>query len=177
MNWISRLLPGAAGVTLDDGQRAALSRLAALPEPDAGRAHFETRYVVMSVEATSDESRDQALIAIGAIGMRQCLIGPQDAFYAPLGDAPADVLIGFLEYVAHAPLVVFNAHFNRGLLEEACERHLGQVPPLAWLDLSCLLPVLFPEHEDLPAGMDAWTGLFGIDRRDRRHGLAEAQAV
>ena len=105
------------------------------------------------------------------------VIHPADAYYARLGDAPAEALIGLLRFIARAPVVVFNAPFNRGSLERAFTQQLGEAPELAWIDLMVMLPTLYPERIGGQARMDAWLGSFGIDRYDSRDALLESLIV
>lgn len=176
MNWLSRFLP-SGGRALTPAQQAELAVVAALPTPDLGHAHYETRYVIINAEAGPDRSGAKQLTAVGAVAINQGLLRPGDAYYAPLGSAPVDALIGLLKFIAHAPLVVFNAPFNRGLIERGFEQHLGSVPELDWLDLMVLMPSLYPDRGGALARMDVWLSTFGIERLDQRNALLEAFAV
>ena len=177
MNWLTRFLPGGGGTPLTPDQKAALDAVAALPAPDLGRVHFETRYVAVNAETGPVEDGGRRLLAVGAVALNRGLIHPADAYYARLGDTPADALIGLLGFIARAPVVVFNAPFNRGSLERAFEQHLGPQPELAWIDLMVMLPSLYPERIGGQARMDAWLGSFGIDRYDSRDALLESLIV
>ena len=176
MSWLSRFLPGG-GPALDAEQQASLETVAALPATDLGRAHYETRYVIVNTETGPQEGGGQRLLAVGAVAINRGLIHADDAWQARLGDKPADALIGLLRFIARAPVVVFNAPFNRGVLERAFEQHLGNQPALEWLDLMVLLPSLYPERIGGQARMDAWLGAFDIDRLAPRDALLEAYAV
>ena len=175
MNWLSRFLPGS-GPGLSPDQQASLEIAGSLPAPDLARSHYETRYVVVNTE-TGPADGAQRLLAVGAVAINRGLIHADDAWQARLGDKPADALIGLLRFIALAPVVVFNAPFNRGTLERAFEQHLGNQPTLEWLDLMVLLPSLYPERIGGQARMDAWLGAFGVDRLDHRDALLEALAV
>ena len=176
MNWLSRFLPGG-GAAVSPNLQAELDAVAALPAPELTRAHYETRYVIVNAEAGPDRSGGKQLTAVGAVAINQGLLRPADAFYAPLGSAPVDALLGLLKFVARAPVVVFNAPFNRGLIERAFEQHLGSVPELDWLDLMVLMPSLYPDRGEALARMDVWLSAFGIERLDQRNALLEAFAV
>ena len=175
MNWLSRFLPGS-GPGLSPDQQTSLEIAGSLPAPDLARSHYETRYVVVNTE-TGPADGAQRLLAVGAVAINRGLIHADDAWQARLGDKPADALIGLLRFIARAPVVVFNAPFNRGVLERAFEQHLGTLPALEWLDLMVLLPSLYPERIGGQARMDAWLGAFGVDRLDHRDALLEALAV
>ena len=175
MNWLSRFLPGG-GPGLSPEQQAGLDLVAGLPAPDLTRSHYETRYVVVNTE-TGPADGAQRLLAVGAVAINRGLIHADDAWQARLGDKPADALIGLLRFIARAPVVVFNAPFNRGVLERAFEQHLGTLPALEWLDLMVLLPSLYSERIGGQARMDAWLDAFGIERLAPRDALLEAYAV
>ena len=175
MNWLSRFLPGG-GPGLSPDQQTSLEIAGSLPAPDLARSHYETRYVVVNTE-TGPADGAQRLLAVGAVAINRGLIHADDAWQARLGDKPADALIGLLRFIARAPVVVFNAPFNRGTLERAFEQHLGNQPTLEWLDLMVLLPSLYPERIGGQARMDAWLGAFGIERLAPRDALLEAYAV
>ncbi len=175
MNWLSRFLPGS-GPGLSPDQQTSLEIAGSLPAPDLARSHYETRYVVVNTE-TGPADGAQRLLAVGAVAINRGLIHADDAWQARLGDKPADALIGLLRFIARAPVVVFNAPFNRGVLERAFEQHLGTLPALEWLDLMVLLPSLYSERIGGQARMDAWLGAFGVDRLDHRDALLEALAV
>lgn len=176
MNWLSRLLPGS-GPALNPEQQTALDSIAALPAPDPGRSHYETRYVVVNTETGPMEGGGQRLLAVGAVALNQGLLHPGDAYRARLGSAPVDALIGLLHFIARAPVIVFNAPFNQGTLERAFEHNLGSQPELEWIDLMVLMPSLYPERIAGQARMDAWLGAFGIERLDHRDALLEALCV
>ena len=176
MNWLSRFLPGG-GPAVSPALQGELHAVAALPAPELTRAHYETRYVIVNAEVAADGSGGQRLSAVGAVAINQGLLRPGDAFYAQLGDNPAEALVALLKFIARAPVVVFNAPFNQGIIERALEQHLGSVPELDWIDLMVLMPSLYPERTAGLARMDVWLAAFGIDRLDQRSALLEAYAV
>ncbi len=176
MNWLSRFLPGG-GPAVSPALQAELDAVAALPAPELTRAHYETRYVIVNAEVAPDGSGGQRLSAVGAVAINQGLLRPGDAFYAQLGNNPAEALVALLRFIARAPVVVFNAPFNQGIIERALEQHLGSVPELDWIDLMVLMPSLYPERSAGLARMDIWLAAFGIERLDQRSALLEACAV
>ena len=177
MNWLTRLLPGGGGPDLAPEHIAALDALAAQPARDAARSHFETRYVALNIDSGADEGGTRRLMAVGAVAIEHGLIVAGDAFHVRLGDAPVEALIAVVRFIARAPVVVFNAPFNRGGLEKAFEQHLGRQPELHWLDLMVMMPALYAERIEGQARMDAWLGAFGIPRLDPQSALLEALAV
>ncbi|MBN8440366.1 3'-5' exonuclease [Thauera sp. UPWRP] len=178
MNWISRIIGGRSDTqALAPGIAETLAHWQSLPDTDLGRAHFETRYVVLNTEATGlDLDRDR-LLAVGAIGIDGGLVSPQDSYYAPLDPAPALALSNLLTFVRKAPLVVFNAAFNLGMLEPVIEDRLGVSLDGQPIDLYFLLPALFSELHGSPVRLADWMSAFGIETFQRHHALGDGWAI
>lgn len=176
MNWLSRLLPGKAPV-LDLALRTRLEHCAARPSPDMSLSHFETRYVVVNTEASGLDLDRDPLLAVAGISIQQGILDPCQAYYAPLGDHPAEALTGLLEFIDRSPVVVFNSGFNQIHLERAFDSVLGLPPELEWLDLYWLLPAFFPEFHSSPARLAEWMASFEIETFQRHHGLGDAYAI
>lgn len=177
MNWLTRFLPGRASPTLDFALRARLEHYAGRPEPDLGRSHFESRYVVVNTEAAGLNLEKDPLLAVAAITVQGGTIAPQQALYAPLGDKPGDALANLLEFIDRAPVVIFNSGFNQAHLERTFDEHLGMDPAFTWIDLYWLLPVFFPEHRNGPARLAEWMAAFGIETFQRHHALGDGYAI
>jgi DNA polymerase III subunit epsilon len=177
MNWLTRLLPGRSSPALDFALRARLEHYAGRPEPDLGRSHFESRYVVVNTEAAGLDLEKDPLMAVAAITVQGGAIDPARALYAPLGEKPGEALVSLLEFVDRAPVVLFNASFNRTHLERAFDQHLGLDLDLTWIDLYWLLPVFFPEHHNDPARLAEWMAAFGIETFQRHHALGDGYAI
>jgi DNA polymerase-3 subunit epsilon len=148
MNWLSRLLPGS-GPALNPEQQTALDSIAALPAPDPGRSHYETRYVVVNTETGPMEGGGQRLLAVGAVALNQGLLHPGDAYRARLGSAPVNALIGLIRFIARAPVIVFKRALQPGHPRTGLRAQPGQ-PARA--------------RVDRPDGVDAQP-LPGADRR------------
>lgn len=178
MNWLSRII-SSRGEAQDLAADTAdtLRHWQALPAPDLGRAHFETRYAVVNTEATGLDLDKDRLLAVGGLAVDNGLILPQDAYYAPLAATPAAALAGLLGFIGAGPVVVFNAPFNRTMLERAFDRHLGLVPDFHWIDLYFVLPALFPERLEKPSRLADWMAVFGIETFQRHHALGDAWAI
>lgn len=178
MSWLSRLKTARGSAQpLSPQAEQTLQAWHALPEAAVDRPHFESRYVVVNTEATGLDLERDHLLAVGAIGVEGGLLHSSDAFYAPLEPAPADALAGLLGLTGKNPLVVFNASFNRKLLERAFQAQLGFTPSFVWLDLYLLLPSLFPEKHARPARLGDWMAAFGIETFQRHHALGDAWAI
>lgn len=177
MSWLSRLKAARGGHTLGAQAEETLQAWQALPEPVLDRSHFETRYTVVNTEATGLDLDQARLLAVGGIAVDAGLLHPGDACYARLEPAPADALVGLLGLAGKNPLVVFNASFNRSMLERAFQHHVGFTPSFVWIDLYLLLPSLFPEKLDRPARLADWMAAFGIETFQRHHALGDAWAI
>lgn len=178
MNWLTRLISSRGGdLELTAAQLEALQRWQALDEPDLAHPHFETRYVVLNTEATGlDLDRDH-LLAVGAIAVECGRFSAASGFYAQLQPSPADALIALLEFVGKGPVVVFNAGFNRTMLDNVLQTHLGVAPEWLWLDLRILLPALFPERIEAPVRLADWMRSFDIETFQRHHALGDCWAI
>lgn len=171
-----------------------------LPRPDRLRPAAEARFVSADVETTGlDVTRDR-LIAIGAIAVDGGCIVLADRFHAVLrqseassdqnilvhriggdaqaaGDDPVEVLLGFLEYLGHDPLIGFHAAFDDIMIRRAGEAVLGESLRLQWIDLAWLAPSLLGERHPGARGLDDWCRALGIENLVRHHALADALAT
>lgn len=178
MNWIAKLISGrndAGG--LDAVVRESIAQWKALHECDPNRPHFETRYTVINTEATGLNLDHDKLLSVAAIAVDEGLISPAESYYATLETDPAVTLANLLSFAGKGPLVVYNAAFNRTMLERALEQHLGFTPDVLWLDLYILLPGLFPERIDHTARLADWMRSFDIETFQRHHALGDAWVI
>jgi DNA polymerase-3 subunit epsilon len=156
-------------------------RWSALPAPALAVPHGRTRYVVVAAGTARHALRHERLASIGAVGVRHGQIDLADCFAAALrqrrapvdalirgqlGEAPAAgvepkaAMLDFLEYLGKAPLVAFRASEERPIFERAAKSILGVPFRQTWLDLSVLLPALFPRESCTTR--DEWLGRFDI---------------
>ena len=178
MSWLSRLKAARGGAQALSAQaEQTLRTWHALADAVLDHPHFASRYVVVDTEATGLDLDSDRLLAVGAVGVDGGLLHPTDAYYATLDPAPGEALAGLLGVVGKGPLVVFNASFNRSMLERALNEHLGLVPSFVWIDLYFLLPSLFPEKRDRPGRLADWMAAFGIEPFQRDHALGDAWAI
>lgn len=176
--WLSRLISARTGRQALGAEAAeTLRKWQALAEPDLTHAHFETRYAVINTEASGLDLERDRLLAVGAIAVDCGLIHLDAAYYAKLEPAPADTLSALLGFAGKSPLVVFNAAFNRNMLERALQEQLGLSTEHLWLDLYFLLPTLFPERFERPVRLADWMASFGIETFQRHHALGDAWAI
>jgi DNA polymerase-3 subunit epsilon len=178
MNWLKRLRAARPDAPPpSSAARAVVTHWQALPEPDLGQPHFDTRYVVVNTEATGLDLERDRLLAVAAIVIDGGLIDPNRSYYARLDDDPAAALAGLLEICGKAPLVVFNTGFNRVALERAWAQWLDVTPAPLWLDLFWLLPAVFHPALDGPTRLAQWMKIFGIETFQRHHALGDAWAI
>ena len=178
MSWLSRLkIARGNQPPLSAEAERALEAWQALAETAHEQPHFESRYVVLNTEATGLDLERDRLLAVGAIAIDGGLLHPQDAYYAQLEPSPGDALASLLGFTGRCPLVVFNATFNRTLLERAFARQLGFTPEFLWIDLYFLLPSLFPERLERPGRLADWMAAFEIETFQRHHALGDAWAI
>lgn len=175
MSWLSRLVHGGRSVPTALAER--VQRWQDVPAVDLARQHFESRYVVINTEATGlDLDRDR-LLAIAAIAIDGGLLYPAKALYLPAGDALQQSLVELLEFAGRSPWVVFNAAFNRRLIERSFTECLALEPDPPWIDLQWLLPALFPEFPAGPSRLADWMERTGIETFQRHHALGDGYAV
>lgn len=178
MSWLTRLLPNRSeAASLDVAPREALAAWHRLPKPNLTLPHFETRYVVINTEASGlDVDRDR-LLAVAAVAVDGGVLSPRESYYGTLDAAPASVLTELLTFAGAGPAVVYNADFNRTMLERALDAHLGVTPEWPWLDLYWLMPALYGELIPGPARLGDWLAAFGIDTFQRHHALGDGWAI
>ena len=176
MNWLSRFVSGAH----PELPAAAAEKIARWQEgerPDPALPHFETRYVVINTEATGLNLDKDRLLAVAAIAIEGRSLKPTNALYRTLEDDPAEALADLLEFAGHSPWVVFNASFNRKLLERVFEARCDFEPEATWMDLQWLLPALFPEHHTGQLRLADWMESFEVETFQRHHALGDAYAI
>ena len=177
-NWLGRLLtprPGAGPTSAASAH--ALKHWSDLPPAAIDAAHFETRYIVLNTEASGLDIDKDKLLAVAAVAVDRGVLNPHDSYYGSLDATPDTTLAELLLLSGKQPLVVFNAAFNRSVIERALEEHLGVTVTGLWIDLYFLLPALFPQHQDRPVRLAAWMESFGIDTFQRHHALGDAWAI
>jgi DNA polymerase III subunit epsilon len=178
MNWLTRLLSNRSDTaSLDAALRETLAHWHALPPPELGKSHFESRYVVLNTQSTGVSVDKDHVLAVAAIALDGGALDPADSYFSPLEPDPATALTNLLTFCGGGPIVVYNASLNRVMLERALDRHLGVAPQWLWLDLYWLLPTLFSEHIDTPTKLADWMRIFAIDTFERRHALGDAYAI
>lgn len=198
MSWLRRLMGRAPA--LDGAIEARLAAWRALQRADAGAELSAQRLVVVDVESSGLDPRNDRLISIGAVIVQGAAVRLSEAFSITLRqEQPSDernilvhriggtaqiegrdhceALMDFLDFAGKAPLVAFNADFDRTLIERASRAALGMAPDGDWLDLAALAPAVFPERARSARNLDDWLQVFAIENYDRHNALADAVAT
>ena len=175
-----------------------LQALTELSPPPTRNPHRRSRFVTVDVETTGMDMHRDALVSIGAVAVERGVIDLAHCFELVVrqhaassvdnilihriggqrqlaGVERSEALIGFMEYVAHAPLVAYRAEFDRTVLDRALRADLGIRTMSRWIDLAELLPALYPGNENRT--MDDWLATMGIRMIARHDALADALAT
>lgn len=164
-----------------------------------------TRWVVLDVESSGLDPRNDRLLAIAAVALRvnapRALIDLGDSFEVVLHQAPraanpdrANILLhgigvgaqsagiarpqalqAFQAYVADAPLIAFHAAFDRAMIERAFQAEALPPPPNPWLDLEPLAAVLQPQVK--ARSLDEWMQALNIRCAVRHQAAADTLAT
>jgi len=180
MRWLKTFLGVAE--TVDERAR----RIAAL------------RWVVVDVETSGLDQQADALLAIGAVAVRERRVVVADSFETVMrqqsastrsnilihgigeraqreGVEPREAIGAFLDYAGPAPLVGFHASFDRAFLARSVRFHLGLTLNADWLDLAALAPALNPTVR--AKALDEWLDHFGLSVTQRHDASADAFAT
>jgi len=188
------------------GRRLAheyIQRLAAwraLPPARLDMSLSQGRCVIVDVETAGLNPRRDALIAVGAVTLRdgrillaehlevvlrQETVSQRDNILVHgiggtaqrAGLEPAEALLRFLEFIGKDPLIAFHVMFDETALRGALRRYLGFTFRAQWLDLAYLMPALFPEQASSARTLDDWLRVFGIEVAQRHNASADALAT
>ena len=166
-----------------------------LPKADLGLPHARARYVVIDTETSGLDMYRDRLIAIGATAVAAGSLNLSDCFEIVLrqdqasananilihgiggqtqigGVEPQAALLDFLGYLGKDPLVAFRAEFDRTIVERAMASILGMPFRHPWIDLTFLLPALFPNTECI--SLDDWLHHFGLAGGERHQAVTDA---
>jgi len=177
MNWLTKMFSGDhPAANLSEEMRARLNTWRALDDVPLDTTHHDTRYVIVNTEATNMDLNTGRVLAIAGIGVTNGIIAHRDAIEVGF-DAPAEALVQILEFIGKSPVIVFNADFNRSVLMNAFEIHLGFEPDLEWIDAYWLLPSLFNDKHDRPVRLADWMKAMKIETFQRHRALGDAFAI
>ncbi|MFJ5299747.1 PolC-type DNA polymerase III [Pseudomonas sp. NPDC088368] len=184
----------APDLTAEQKERLSnLPRAAAL-SADSLRAQ---RWVVMDLETSGlNMSRDEVL-SIGAVVIEDGAIDLGQQFERTLlrpdhklspsvlihglgpsaiaaGSEPVEALLDFMDFVGDSPMLAFHAPFDQHMLGRALKESLGYKLQHPFLDVADIAPLLCPQACLRQAGLDDWTGFFGLHAEERHHASADA---
>lgn len=159
----------------------------------------DARWVVLDVESSGLDPKNDRLLAIAAVALRRDGDTPRvmlgDSFEvvlrqpeAPLdranilvhgigvgaqrrGIEPAQALAAFEAWVGSSPLLGFHVAFDEALIQRAMRSVLGRTLPLPWIDLADVARVVRP---DLPArSLDDWLEALELRCAQRHQAAAD----
>jgi DNA polymerase-3 subunit epsilon len=152
------------------------------------------RWVVVDVETSGLDAMNDALISIGALGVRDAAVDLADSFEAVLrqpepsaganievhgiggteqlaGEEPEAALRAFLDFVGDDPLVAFHAPFDAMVLTRAIRSRLRRGFRRPWLDLADVAPLAWPGRAR--GGLDAWLEALSIPMAHRHRAIVD----
>lgn len=157
----------------------------------------QQRWVVMDLETSGlNMSRDEVLsigavvIEDGAIDLglqfERTLLRPDHKLSPSVlihglgpsaiaaGSEPVEALLDFMAFVGDSPMLAFHAPFDQHMLGRALKESLGYKLQHPFFDVADIAPLLCPQACLRQAGLDDWTGFFGLHAEERHHASADA---
>jgi len=184
----------ALDLTAEQSKRLGeLPRAAALNE----KPLRQQRWVVLDLETSGLNMNRDEVLSIGAVVIEDGAIDLGQQFERTLlrpdhkpgpsvlihglgpsaiaaGSEPVDALLDFMEFVGDSPLLAFHAPFDQHMLGRALKESLGYRLQHPFLDVAEIAPLLCPQASLRQAGLDDWTGFFGLQAEERHHASADA---
>ena len=163
------------------------------------------RWVVLDVETSGLDLRNDRLLAIAAVAVQvggpRAVVELGDSFEVVLQQAPraqahdrANILLhgigvgaqrtgmpgamalqAFVDYAAGSPLVAFHAAFDRAMIDRALQTAALPALRSRWLDLEPLAAVLQPQVK--ARSLDEWMQALGIQCAVRHQAAADTLAT
>ncbi len=187
------------GVRLPAELQARIQSWQAIVPPQPEMPIQNMRFVVLDTETSGLDTRQDALLSIGAVGLSGLTIRLDDTFEAVLrqatasqtanivvhgishteqlhGEDPATALVRFLQFTGKAPLIAYHAPFDEAFVKRGISTALGLKLGLPWLDLAAVLPALFDEKR-VQAPLDYWLERFSVEVAIRHAALGDALAT
>ncbi|WP_296186688.1 3'-5' exonuclease [Pseudomonas sp. UBA1879] len=174
-------------------------RLHSLPHaaPLNEKSLRQQRWVVMDLETSGLNMNRDEVLSIGAVVIEDGAIDLGQLFERTLlrpdhklspsvlihglgpsaiaaGSEPVDALLDFMAFVGDSPMLAFHAPFDQHMLGRALKESLGYKLQHAFFDVADIAPMLCPKACLRQAGLDDWTGFFGLHADERHHASADA---
>ncbi|MEQ7920041.1 3'-5' exonuclease [Xanthomonas sp. WHRI 1810A] len=179
-----------------------LVRLTQLPrsKPLSEQPLRDQRWVVLDLETSGlNMSRDEVL-SIGALVIEDGAIDFAQQFERTLlrtdhklnpsvlihglgpsaiaaGTEPVEALLDFMEFLGDSPVLAFHAPFDQHMIGRALKESLGYRLQHHFFDVAEMAPMLCPQATFRQAGLDDWTGFFGLHAEERHHASADAMVT
>ncbi len=167
------------------------------------QATNQNRWVVLDVETSGLDPRQDRLLAIAAVCIhvnddQSLKIDIFDSFEAVLkqdlasdkdnillhgigaqaqmmGEDPQQVLRNFERWVGSAPLLAFHAAFDESMIQRAFQYQLGHKLKNTWIDVEPLVSASYPEVK--ARSLDQWMNHLGIECAVRHQAAADTFAT
>ena len=182
---------------LDGPLQTAIARWRALPPPDLREPLSLQRWLVVDVESTGLDLRQDRLLAIGAVLVEGNTICLAQSFEVVIRQATpsrrdnilihripgseqmegaegADALVAFLEFSRKLPCAAFHAAFDEAMLKRAVDEYLGIDLAPHFIDLAMLAPALVNDAPPSVRSLDDWVDHFSITISARHRAVADA---
>ena len=195
MHWLDRCLGNKPQLTLQ--QQQSLSAWNGLPCALLNTPFTGARCVVVDVETSGLNLREDRLISIGAVAVVNGHVALGDSFYVVLqqpavsrkenillhgigsaaqidGVPAADALLSFLDFLRKDPLIAFHVTFDQTMIQRAMRRYLGLSFKHSWVDMAYVMPALNPGLATQHRSLDDWISHFDIRNDARHNALADA---
>lgn len=176
---------------------AAVAGWVALPPSDLRVPLSSQRWLVVDVETTGLNMRQDRLLAIGAVVVDGRDICFDQSFEVVIRQAAAsntdnilihriagseqlqgvdaaEALAAFLAFAGKLPCVAFHASFDEAMLRRAVQENLGIEFDIPFIDLAHLAPALIREAPPKLNSLDDWVGHFSIEITSRHRAVADA---
>jgi DNA polymerase-3 subunit epsilon len=184
----------ASDLTLEQLRRLSeLARAVALNEFPLR----QQRWVVLDLETSGLNMNRDEVLSIGAVVIEDGAIDLGQQFERTLlradhklspsvlihglgpsaiaaGSEPVEALLDFMEFLGDSPLLAFHAPFDQHMLGRALKESLGYRLQHRFMDVAEIAPLLCPQAGLPQAGLDDWTGFFGLQAEERHHASADA---
>lgn len=175
----------------------AVVRWNEVQSPDLSAPLEAQQWLVVDVETTGLNVRQDQLLAIGAVMVDGGSIGLDQSFEVVIKQTTASLhdnilihriggneqlagvdaaasLALFLDYAKKLPCVAFHAPFDEAMLKRAFSEHLGIDFSVPFIDLALLAPALVRAAPTTLESLDDWIDYFGIVISARHRAVADA---